>query len=86
MLTYPLAFVEISVKERVKNILSNQKTTRSITILGIVVCILLAVCFLTNPASGSLRVREACRCHYIDTWEPELPITGRGTVVTGFFL
>ena len=46
----PLAFGEVGVKERVKSVLNYKKTAFWITILAIIVCIIVAVCFLTNPA------------------------------------
>lgn len=46
----PLAFGEVGVKERVKTVLNYKKPTFWITIAGIVVCAIVAICFLTNPA------------------------------------
>ena len=47
----PLAFGEIGVKERVKSVMNYKKPTFWITLLAIAVCIVLAVCFLTDPAA-----------------------------------
>lgn len=44
----PLAFGEIHVKERVKAVMNYKKTTVGI-VAAVVVCVLLGVCFLTNP-------------------------------------
>ncbi len=50
----PLAFGEVSVKDRVKSVLSYKKPAFWVLLVGIVASLVLAVCFLTNPASGEL--------------------------------
>ncbi|MPM40195.1 hypothetical protein SDC9_86835 [bioreactor metagenome] len=45
----PLAFGEVGVKQRIKNILSYKKPAFWIIIAALVSCIVVAVCFLTNP-------------------------------------
>ncbi len=45
----PLAFGEVGVKERVKGVLNYRKPTFWIIVIAIVACIVVAVCFLTNP-------------------------------------
>lgn len=45
----PLAFGEMGVKMRVKSVLNYRKPAFWMIVLGVVVSILLAVCFLTNP-------------------------------------
>lgn len=45
----PLAFGEVSVKGRVKSVLSYKKPAFWLVVLAIVVCIGAAVCFLTDP-------------------------------------
>lgn len=50
VLSCPLAFGEISVRERVKSVLNYKKTALGVTVLAMVVCIIVAVCFLTNPS------------------------------------
>ncbi len=54
----PLAFGEVGVKDRVKSVLSYKKPAFWILIIGIVASVVLAVCFLTNPESGSLGTLE----------------------------
>ncbi len=49
VLACPVAFGEVGVKERVKNVLSYKKPTFWIILVAVVVSIVLAVCFLTNP-------------------------------------
>lgn len=45
----PLAFGEVGVKERVKRVLNYKKPAFWVTLIAILLCIVLAVCFLTNP-------------------------------------
>lgn len=45
----PLAFGEVGVKERVKSVLNYKKPAFWITALAIVVCVIVAIGFLTNP-------------------------------------
>lgn len=45
----PLAFGEVGVKERVKSVLNYKKSVFGITILAVIICIIVAICFLTNP-------------------------------------
>lgn len=46
---YPLAFGEINVKERIKNVLNDKRPVFWKSAIGSVVCIIVALCFLTNP-------------------------------------
>lgn len=48
----PLAFGEVGVKERVKSVMLYKKPTFWIILLVIIVCIVLAVCFLTDPVDA----------------------------------
>ena len=45
----PLAFGEVSVKERVKSVMNYKKPAFWIIILAVIACVIVAVCFLTNP-------------------------------------
>lgn len=45
----PLAFGEVGVKDRVKSVLNYKRPAFWIMIVAIVSCVVLAVCFLTNP-------------------------------------
>lgn len=49
----PLAFGEIGVKERVKSVMNFKKPTFAIMILSVLACIIVSVCFLTNPKENS---------------------------------
>ena len=48
----PLAFGEIGVKERVKSVMNYKKPTFWIILLAIIACVVLAVCFLTDPVAS----------------------------------
>ena len=52
----PLAFGEVGVKERVKGILNYKKPTLWILIASGLICVVAAVCFLTNPESNVYKV------------------------------
>ncbi|MCI8402099.1 MAG: hypothetical protein HFI38_08470 [Lachnospiraceae bacterium] len=45
----PLAFGEIGVKERIKNVLNYKKPTFRIVSVAVLACVFVAICFLTNP-------------------------------------
>ncbi len=45
----PLAFGETGVKERIKGVMNYKKPAFWVVIIAVVVCIIAAVCFLTNP-------------------------------------
>ncbi|UUM12626.1 M56 family metallopeptidase [Clostridiaceae bacterium HFYG-1003] len=48
----PLAFGEVGVRERIVKILRYQKPRRSMTVLALVATLMLAGCFLTDPATS----------------------------------
>lgn len=45
----PLAFGEVGVKARIKNVLSYKKPAFWVILVAVIACIIAAVCFLTNP-------------------------------------
>lgn len=45
----PLAFGEVGVKERVKSVMNYKKPAFWIIVLAVIACVVVAVCFLTNP-------------------------------------
>ncbi len=45
----PLAFGEVGVKDRIKSVLSYKKPAFWIAVVAVIGCILLAICFLTDP-------------------------------------
>ena len=50
----PLAFGEVGVKERVKSVMNYKKPAFWIIVLAVIACVVVAVCFLTNPAGTAL--------------------------------
>lgn len=49
VLMCPIAFGEVSVKERIKHVLNFRKPTIWVIIAAMIACIVVAICFLTNP-------------------------------------
>ena len=54
----PLAFGEVGVKERVKSVLTYRKPAFWVILLAVLVCLITAVCFLTNPRPNSIADME----------------------------
>mgnify|MGYP005778056727 FL=1 len=50
----PLAFGEIGVKDCVKSVMNYKKPEFWIIFLAVIACVIVAVCFLTNPAGTAL--------------------------------
>ena len=55
----PLAFGEIGVKDRVKSVMNYKKPTFWMIVLGVISCVIVAFCFLTNPVSKNTVVMGA---------------------------
>ncbi len=55
---YPLAFGEVSVKDRVKSVLNYKKPAFWVVIVAVVACVVVGMCFLTNPVE-KLTLEEA---------------------------
>lgn len=53
VITCPLAFGEVGVKERVRNALHYKKPAFWVIAASVTVCIVVAVCFLTNPPTDT---------------------------------
>ena len=58
----PLAFGEVGVKGRVKSVLNYKKPGFWMLVLAVVACVVVAVCFLTNPKENLLHAPEPF-CH-----------------------
>ena len=52
-ITCPLAFGEVGVKERVRNALRYKKPAFWVVAASVAVCVVVAVCFLTNPPTDT---------------------------------
>ena len=53
----PLTFGEVGVKERVKSVMNYKKPALWVIIIAVIVCVGVAVCFLTNPKQDSYTLR-----------------------------
>ena len=53
VITCPLAFGEVGVKERVRNALRYKKPAFWVVAASVAVCVVVAVCFLTNPPTDT---------------------------------
>ena len=53
----PLAFGEVGVKERVKSVMNYKKPAFWVIILAVIACVVVVVCFLTNPKQDSYTLR-----------------------------
>jgi beta-lactamase regulating signal transducer with metallopeptidase domain len=68
----PLAFGEVGVKERVRSVLNYKKPAFWIVIAAIVMCVVVAVCFLTNPATSvSDQLSVFIDCQIADHFQTE---------------
>jgi beta-lactamase regulating signal transducer with metallopeptidase domain len=67
--TCPLAFGEVSVNERVKSIMNYRKPSFWIIVINLILCSVVAVCFLTNPVDPVDYLLQ----DYSTTVERELP-------------
>ena len=57
----PLAFGEVGVGERVKNALRYKKPAFWVVAASVIVCIVVAVCFLTNPERATMKWAKSLR-------------------------
>lgn len=62
--SYPLAFGEIGVRERVKGILHYRKPAGWIAAVAVLTCAAVAVCFLTDPKEKA----DDSKIRYLDQW------------------
>lgn len=52
IVVYPLAFGEVGVKGRIKNVLNHKKPTFWGGVIAIIICVIVAVCFLTDSKNN----------------------------------
>lgn len=78
ILMCPLAFGEVSVKERIKHVLNFKKPAFWVIMVALVSCIVIAVCFLTNPKkeANSIEINEGTNVEIGQTNEVENDISG----------
>lgn len=53
----PLAFGEVGVKERIKSVLSYKKPAFWIILVALVLCVVLAVCLMTDPRNKAFSIK-----------------------------
>ena len=53
----PLAFGEVGVKDRVKSVMNYKKPAFWVIIIAVIICVGVAVCFLTNPKQDRYTLR-----------------------------
>ena len=74
----PVAFGEVSLKQRVKNLLSYRRPGTMITVIAVVLVILVAVCFLTTPVNDVVEQPGETTA----TDENEIHVYDDGVIVT----
>ncbi|MGN0979510.1 MAG: M56 family metallopeptidase [Candidatus Avoscillospira sp.] len=79
----PLAFGEVGVKQRIKNVLHYQKPAFWLLILAVLACVVTAVCFLTDPKEDAPMVEQppaevfiSSQCLYWNPLTSFVPIDG----------
>ncbi len=53
-LTCPVAFGEVSLKQRIKSVLAYRHPSQILTVIGVVATVFVAVCFLTSPVTSAV--------------------------------
>ena len=74
----PLAFGETGVKERIKRVMNYKKPAFWIVAAAVLVSVIVACCFLTEPANGETTPDETAK------QEPPLTIVSRGEVISPY--
>ncbi len=69
----PLAFGEVGIKARIKAVLNYRKPVFWVVVLAVVICIVVAVCFLTRP--GPIQVPEPSPSSAATTPEPTMKLS-----------
>ena len=77
VITCPLAFGEVGVKERVKNALHYKKPAFWVVAASVAVCVVVAVCFLTDPEHETMKWAKNLRVD--DVVRVELTIMPQAT-------
>ncbi len=85
VITCPLAFGEVGVKERVKNALHYKKPAFWVVAASVAMCVVVAVCFLTNPPRALSKVcGDFWDTEAVCTYTEEQPgADARNTTVNG---
>lgn len=64
----PLAFGEVSVKTRIKSVLNYKKPSFWITVAALLVCAVVAVCFLTDPVEEAPKDARLAGNEHVGLW------------------
>lgn len=67
----PLAFGEVGVKARVRSVLHYKKPAFWIILISIIICVAVAVCFLTNPTSINEKLSVFIDCQIAAHFQTE---------------
>lgn len=72
----PLAFGEVGVKSRIKAVLQYKKPAFWVILAAIIACIVVAVCFLTDPVSGGSKgtLTFVEKENIISTWRADFTV------------
>ncbi|MCI8634086.1 MAG: transcriptional regulator [Eubacterium sp.] len=71
----PLAFGEIGVKERVKNVLNYRKPAFWATVVTVIACAVVTVCFATNPKQGFSQEQHTVQVRITEVEDNSLLVT-----------
>ena len=85
----PLAFGEVGVKERVKSVMNYKKPAFWVVVLAVIACVVVAVCFLTDPEQDSYTLRIVVPAGSQDDFvysDEEVSTTGNSIVICSGFL
>ena len=77
-LTYPVAFGEVSLKSRIKKVLNYRKPSLHITATALIMTVVVALCFMTNPTTATVDYDEPEQIITAPVTEPEFetePVT-----------
>ena len=67
----PLAFGEVNVKSRIRKVLNYKKPAFWLLIAAVVACIILSVCFLTNPKTVNEKMQVFLDCQIAEHHQSE---------------
>ena len=73
--TCPLAFGEVGVKERVKNVLNYKKPAFWVIVVAVVACAVVTVCFATNPKQDLPQEQRTVRAQITEIEDSSFLVT-----------
>lgn len=71
----PLAFGEIGVKERVKNVLNYKKPAFWVIVVAVIACAVVTVCFATNPKQDFLQEQHTVQARITEVEDRSFLVT-----------